>query len=42
MNEPWNVDLGRELQNQVHVVAHDAERDQSRAVAPGDLGKHAT
>jgi len=42
LNEPCNVDVGRELENQVHVVSHDPELDLSGSVTPGDLGKHAT
>ncbi|HEY6158690.1 MAG TPA: hypothetical protein VIV88_14620 [Gemmatimonadales bacterium] len=42
MNEPWNVDVGRELENQVHVVSHDPELDQSSPVTQGDLRQHTT
>src|SRR5439155_23258600 len=42
LNEPWNVDVGRELENQVHVISHDPELHQSSPVTQGDLRKHTT
>ncbi len=40
LNESRDVHVGRELENQVHMVTHDPEIDYASSVTARDLGKH--